>query len=404
MMTLGSLFDGLGGWQIAACRAGIKPMWSSEIEKFPLKLTSIRFPQTKQLGDITKMSADEIKPVDIITMGSPCQDLSIAGKRKGLAGERSGLFVTAVELVHSMRKLTDGRYPKYAVWENVTGAFSSNKGMDFKSVLEAFTKTSIPVPRHGKWSKSGMVRSRICTVIWRTLDAQYWGVPQRRRRIFLVADFTNGGGTEEILFKPESLSRDFTTGEEKRRQTKQYPCGCIEKTGEFVLNDQGGGRMDETIGHTNVLRSSANHPPIVFDATHHCDAIRINEGITPTLTHHMGTGGNNVPLVYSKVTYSDIKEDKTAACLCASGGDCGGGSENYFLCDPEDCPTDSQLRLRRLTPLECERLQGLPDNWTLIDDKTCSDSARYKAIGNGMAQPCADFVMSRIAEHEESKV
>lgn len=136
MMTLGSLFDGLGGWQIAACRAGIKPMWSSEIEKFPLKLTSIRFPQTKQLGDITKMSADEIKPVDIITMGSPCQDLSIAGKRKGLAGERSGLFVTAVELVHSMRKITNGRYPKYAVWENVTGAFSSNKGMDFNLILQ----------------------------------------------------------------------------------------------------------------------------------------------------------------------------------------------------------------------------------------------------------------------------
>ena len=162
--------------------------------------------------------------------------------------------------------------------------------------------------------------------------------------------------------------------------------------------------MDTTWGKANTLRAQAKHPPIVFDVTHHCDAIRINEGTTPTLTHHMGTGGNNVPLVYSKVTYSDIKEDKTAACLCASGGDYGGGSENYFLCDPEDCPTDSQLRLRRLTPLECERLQGLPDNWTLIDDKTCSDSARYKAIGNGMAQPCADFVMSRIAEHEESKI
>ena len=139
MMTLGSLFDGLGGWQIAACRAGIKPVWSSEIEKFPLKLTSIRFPNTKQIGDITKLSAAEIKPVDIITMGSPCQDLSIAGKREGLAGERSGLFVTAINLVHAMRKLTNGRYPKYVVWENVTGAFSSNKGMDFKTVLEKIT-------------------------------------------------------------------------------------------------------------------------------------------------------------------------------------------------------------------------------------------------------------------------
>ena len=353
MMTLGSLFDGLGGWQIAACRAGIKPMWSSEIEKFPLKLTSIRFPQTKQLGDITKLSAGEIKPVDIITMGSPCQDLSIAGERKGLAGERSGLFVTAIKLVHSMRKLTNGRYPKYAVWENVTGAFSSNKGMDFKSVLEAFTKTSIPVPRHGKWAKSGMVRSRICTVTWRTLDAQYWGVPQRRRRIFLVADYTGGGCTEEILFKSESLSRDFTTGSKKWQGTSCERGAGSHAPSRFALNDQ---------------------------------------------------GGNNVPLVYSKATYSGIKEDKIAACLCASGGEYGGGSENYFLCDPKDCPNDSRLRLRRLTPLECERLQGLPDNWTLIDNKACSDSARYKAIGNGMAQPCADFVMSRIAEHEESKV
>lgn len=215
MMTLGSLFDGLGGWQIAACRAGVKPVWSSEIEKFPLKLTSIRFPQTRQLGDITKMSAGEIKPVDIITMGSPCQDLSIAGKRKGLAGERSGLFVTAVELVHSMRKLTDGRHPKYAVWENVTGAFSSNKGMDFKSVLEAFTKTNIPVPRHGKWAKSGMVRSRICTVIWRTLDAQYWGVPQRRRRIFLVADFTNGGGVQKKYFLSQRCCQGVLTRAKK---------------------------------------------------------------------------------------------------------------------------------------------------------------------------------------------
>ena len=403
MMTLGSLFDGLGGWQIAACRAGIKPVWSSEIEKFPLKLTSIRFPNTKQIGDITKLSAEEIKPVDIITMGSPCQDLSIAGKREGLAGERSGLFVTAINLVHAMRKLTNGRYPKYVIWENVTGAYTSNKGMDFKTVLEKITETSIPVPGHHKWAKSGMVRSRICTVAWRTLDAQYWGVPQRRRRIFLVADYTDGGGTEEILFKSESLSRDFTTGSKKWQGTSCEVGTSSHVPSQFVLNDQGGIQMDTTWGKANTLRAQAKHPPIVFDVTHHCDAIRINEGTTPTLTHHMGTGGNNVPLVYSKVTHSDIKEDKTAACTEASGGDCGGGSENYFLCDPKDCPTDSQLRLRRLTPLECERLQGLPDNWTLIDDKTCSDSARYKAIGNGMAQPCADFVMNRIAEHEMSK-
>ena len=188
--TLGSLFDGLGGWQIAAVRAGIKPVWSSEIEKFPCILTKTRFPATEQLGDITQINGGAIPPVDIITMGSPCQDLSMAGRREGLAGKRSGLFIRAVELIRQMRTATKGAYPKIAVWENVPGAFTSNKGLDFKTVLETFTKTDIPMPGSRKWAKSGMVRSRECNIVWRTLDAQFWGVPQRRRRIFLVVDYT----------------------------------------------------------------------------------------------------------------------------------------------------------------------------------------------------------------------
>lgn len=385
MMTLGSLFDGLGGWQIAACRAGVKPVWSSEIEKFPLKLTSIRFPNTKQIGDITKLSAAEIKPVDIITMGSPCQDLSIAGKREGLAGERSGLFVTAINLVHTMRKLTNGRYPKYVVWENVTGAFSSNKGMDFKTVLEKITETSIPVPGHHKWAKSGMVRSRICTVVWRTLDAQYWGVPQRRRRIFLVADYTDGGGTEEILFKPEMLPRYLDKGKEERRQDERNSGGCIEET-------------SKSLDMTSTL-TARGHQPIVFDITHACDVIRTNVGVCQSLTHHMGTGGNNVPITYDNGNVTLYQKDGKIGSLMAR--DYKGVGNDYVT---QGKIIISDLKLRKLTPLECERLQGLPDNWTLIDDKICSDSARYKAIGNGMAQPCADFVMKRIIEHEESKL
>lgn len=385
MMTLGSLFDGLGGWQIAACRAGVKPVWSSEIEKFPLKLTSIRFPNTKQIGDITKLSAAEIKPVDIITMGSPCQDLSIAGKREGLAGERSGLFVTAINLVHTMRKLTNGRYPKYVVWENVTGAFSSNKGMDFKTVLEKITETSIPVPGHHKWAKSGMVRSRICTVVWRTLDAQYWGVPQRRRRIFLVADYTDGGGTEEILFKPEMLPRYLDKGKEERRQDERNSGGCIEET-------------SKSLDMTSTL-TARGHQPIVFDITHACDVIRTNVGVCQSLTHHMGTGGNNVPITYDNGNVTLYQKDGKIGSLMAR--DYKGVGNDYLALGNVII---SDLKLRKLTPLECERLQGLPDNWTLIDDKICSDSARYKAIGNGMAQPCADFVMKRIIEHEESKL
>lgn len=159
--------------------------------------------------------------------------------------------------------------------------------------------------------------------------------------------------------------------------------------------------MNETVGHTNVLRSSANHPPVIFDMAHACDVIRTNIGVCQTLQHRMGTGGNQIPLTYDNgkdklVLYQ--KDGKIGSLMARDYK--GVGNDKFTLGNV----IISDLKLRRLTPLECERLQGLPDNWTLIDDKTCSDSARYKAIGNGMAQPCADFVMKRIVEHEESKI
>lgn len=376
-LTLGSLFDGLGGWQIAACRAGIKPVWSSEVEKFPIALTKFRFPYTKQLGDVTKIKGNEIEPVDIITSGSPCQDLSVAGDRTGLSGTRSNLFFEAVRIVREMRKKTNGIYPRYFVWENVPGAFSSNKGMDFKSVLEEVTETSIPVPGHHKWAKSGMVRSRICTVVWRTLDAQYWGVPQRRRRIFLVADYTDGGGTEEILFKPEMLSGDTKQGKTEREGARPIPDGNTAKPISMCL-----------------------------DMSHACDVVRVNEDVCPTLQHRMGTGGNNIPLTIDKPMFcvgngqlAQLRKQDTVGAL-----NCMYDQQIVAICQRDGEAIAVDYRLRRLTPLECERLQGLPDNWTLIDDKTCSDSARYKAIGNGMAQPCADFVIERIAEHDNRRV
>lgn len=203
-ITLGSLFDGIGGWQIAARRAGVTPIWSSEIEKFPLDLTKTRFPATKQLGDITQIDGGTIPPVDIVTMGSPCQDLSVAGRREGLAGKRSGLFICAAELIRQMRTATNGEYPKIAIWENVPGAFTSNKGLDFKTVLETFTKADIPMPRSGKWAKSGMVRSRECNIAWRALDAKFWGVPQRRRRVFLVVDYTKKITSKKYYLSPKA--------------------------------------------------------------------------------------------------------------------------------------------------------------------------------------------------------
>lgn len=151
-ITLGSLFDGIGGRLLAATECGIKPLWSSEIDEFPVAVSKYHFPDVAQLGDITKINGADVEPVDIICAGSPCQNLSIAGNRKGLDGEESGLFIHSVRIVREMQEATNGEYPKWFVWENVPGAFSTNKGNDFRAVLEEITETEIPMPRSGRWS------------------------------------------------------------------------------------------------------------------------------------------------------------------------------------------------------------------------------------------------------------
>lgn len=181
-LTLGSLFDGIAGFPLAAIRHGIKPVWGSEIEPDCLDIAEKHFPDMQQLGNIMEVNGAEIQPVDIISFGSPCQNLSVAGNGKGLAGEASQLFFEAVRIIDEMRCATNGEYPKYAVWENVAGAFSSNKGRDFQKVLEEITKTDIPMPDSGRWAKAGMVGSGGGSTAWREMDAQYWGVPQRRCR------------------------------------------------------------------------------------------------------------------------------------------------------------------------------------------------------------------------------
>lgn len=217
-LTLGSLFDGIAGFPYAAKRFGIETKWTSEIEPSPSEISARHFPNAKQLGDVTKINGAEIEPVDIISFGSPCQDMSVAGNRAGLDGNRSSLFHEAVRIIREMRNKTNGEYPTYAIWENVCGAFSSNKGEDFRRVLEEITEAEIPVPQNGKWAESGMVELPDRSVTWRTFDAQYWGVPQRRRRIYLVADF-RGQRTAEILFKPESVSGDIAKSGETRQGT-----------------------------------------------------------------------------------------------------------------------------------------------------------------------------------------
>lgn len=337
-MTLGSLFDGIGTWQEAARRAGIKPVWSSEIEKFPLEVTARHFPDTVQLGDINTIT--DAPHVDIITAGTPCQDLSIAGKRSGIRGERSGLFFRAVELIRQIR-------PRFFVWENVLGAFSSNGGNDFRAVLEEILEEPVPLPEHG-WSNAGLVDGKRSQVAWRVCDAQYWGVPQRRKRIFLVADFA-GRRAAEILFEPAGMSRNSAAGTGEER----YVTPCVGASVAYGIR-----------------------AGIIGRQVHNGGSGMVNENLSFTLTtcdrHAVAYGS-----------------DRVVGSLCAR--DYKGVGSQYVA--------EGKLQIvngvvRRLTPLECERLQGLPDRWT----EGGSDAVRYKAIGNGMALPIAEWIMKRIKE------
>ena len=230
-LTLGSLFDGIGGFPYAASFYGIRPLWASEIIPECISVTQKHFPEMEHVGDITKLYGGTLPPVDIITFGSPCQDLSVAsGKRLGLAGERSGLFLEAVRIIREMQEATNGEYPKFALWENVPGALSSSSRRDFKAVLEAFTEAEVPMPGSGRWANAGMVRGRGADLAWCVYDAQYFGTAQRRRRIFLIADF-RGQRSGEILFVPKSLSGYFAAGGTPRQGPAAYAQSGVGATG-----------------------------------------------------------------------------------------------------------------------------------------------------------------------------
>lgn len=251
-LTLGSLFDGISGFPLAAVYHGAKPVWASEIEPFPIRVTQERFPFMKHLGSVTEINGAEIEPVDIITFGSPCQDLSVAGKQLGIHdGERSNLFFEAIRIIKEMREhdRAAGRpneliRPRFAVWENVPGAFSSNKGDDFRAVLKAFCSVCDPdadVPAPGKigWKPAGCVVGDGYSIAWRVYDAQFWGMsvtdasgnvvdagtPQRRKRIYLVADFGSERGAGSIFFEPQGVRRYSAKGAEARQRAAAHAEG-----------------------------------------------------------------------------------------------------------------------------------------------------------------------------------
>ena len=562
-ITMGSLFSGSGGFELAGSIFGIRPIWASEIEPFPILVTTKNFPEMKHLGDINKLNGADLEPVTIIAGGSPCQDMSIAGKREGLDGSRSNLFREQIRIVKEMRESdrAAGRTgtqirPRYMVWENVPGAFSSNKGKDFQAVLQEIVsitdeESNVPLPPKGKWQTAGCIMGDHFSIAWRVLDAQYWGVPQRRKRIYLVADF--GGNTApKILFEREGLSGNFAESREAWQRTAGDIKTGTHKTGTddvecYDISDRRrvADKSEVSPTLTTKMGTGVNNVPIVLENhPQDCRVTIAEDGNVPTLTSRMGTGGGNVPMIMNEVRAVDqrnlslgndksetlhgsghgssvgtiiepmalhITQDPTVfegktPCLTQGNPKTGqatvgvaipiadkatrykgggstrnndGSANGLGIGEPgapantltaadrhgvacfaqqaigeyEESEKASCLKrrdykdstdlilweyiIRRLTPLECCRLQGFPDNWAeelgtpeptqedidhwrdvfrtqmeamgeskkeKTDNQICkwlkdpeSDSAKYKMWGNGIALPCAMFVMEGIA-------
>lgn len=562
-LTLGSLFDGIGGFPFAGEIAGIKPVWAAEVEPLCVAVTKHRFPDMLHFGDVSKLNGADLPPVDIITFGSPCQDLSVAGQRKGLKHEkngdgettRSGLFFDAVRIIYEMREATNGQYPTFIVWENVPGAFTSHSGRDFRTVLEEITQTDIPMPGSKRWANAGVVRSERIHAAWRVLDAQYWGVPQRRKRIFLVGSFGTDCA-EKISFNRDSVRGYLTPRRETGKDTgfdtgngtqKRDSAGGVN-TVVFDARGNGDGNTAPTItgdhndrvtdytaivcsagfqGQNSITAGGVSYeeeksatlragviPSTVYaigngqaentglhnvvgalncmhdqqSVIYAIDRAAFNQGknakydfeitengVNPTL---VAKGSSAVcygfPLGFRAENTNIYNECATTICNGTRPGFCNGVC--YNICSDKsngmlsDNPysgiyeTDVTRTLdgnggnpacnqggtvivqelidwivRRLTPRECERLQGYPDDWTVLPkisdmpeadylffrdvfctyraingkpvkklptkkqiikwyNKLDKDSPRYRALGNSLAIPCALRVLDGIAE------
>lgn len=552
--TLGSLFDGSGGFPLAGSLCGITPKWAAEIEPYPIAVTRSRFPDMKHLGDISKVSGYEIEPVDIITFGSPCQDLSTAGKRAGLKHEangdeettRSGLFMEAVRIIKEMREATNGSYPRFALWENVPGAFSSNKGEDFRIVLEELIKIVEPeavmpaVPAKG-WAYADSYVGDGWSLAYRVFDAQYWGVPQRRRRIHLVLDL-RVERARKILFEREGLRGYFAEGE----TTWQSAAGdAADRTGTddcegegncltpwdvqirriftpgckwpALYGGEGGGHgyvcysagfkagqsmaggigWQEECADTLAAQCSGTEPTVCITECLPFDTTQVTspqngcnpkwgdpchplaaQGHPPTvICKCYGARGNGDGRTASTLTgdHDNRITDYTSVvvvkypiyCLQGNAIDradtagCNGKGWKEDICytlNTIDRPAAAftgqslnfsgvvraQYIVRRLTPTECARLQGFPDNWGEPDkkddfteeeyrfwldvrnthaaingkavkeytkpqmltwyNKLHTDSAEYKMWGNGIALPPALYCMQGMVEAMRNEI
>lgn len=449
MLRLGSLFSGSGGFELAGSLCGIEPVFASEVEPYPIAVTRSRFPDMKHLGDISKVNGYEIEPVDIITFGSPCQDLSIAGKRAGLKHEangdeettRSGLFMEAVRIIKEMREATNGLYPRFALWENVPGAFSSNKGEDFRIVLEELVKIVEPeavmpaVPAKG-WAYADSYIGDGWSLAYRVFDAQFWGVPQRRRRIHLVLDL-RGERARKVLFEREGLRGYFAEGGTPRQgaaSDAERGLGADDREGNCLTPwDYQSKRVFALDGAMATLpsgeRSGQNQQsvfvPIAF-AQNQREEVRDLRGVAVALNAEPGThqqtyilapqqaecsrevlpfdttqvtspqNGNNPkwgepchplaahghpPTVICKKQYlfenhsQDARYRPLGVCSTLQAKLGTGGNNTPLVVHGQE---NARYIVRRLTPTECARLQGFHDNWGEPDKKDDFTEEEYR--------------------------
>jgi DNA (cytosine-5)-methyltransferase 1 len=313
-ITLGSLFDGIGGFPFCASFFDINAVWASEIKPNAISLTKKHFPNMKHLGDITKIDGGKIEPVDIITFGSPCQSFSIAGPRTGLNG-KSGLFYEATRIIREMRRETHGKHPRIVVFENVLGVLSSRSdkesypGRDYQAILEEICETQIPMPESGRWADAGMVRGGGFNLAWRVRDAQYHSTAQRRKRLFLVIDFTgSGNGAAKIQFIEPCMSGYFAArgGTEKNNPAASKICAHGKNYG------------DDLYHCPTDINDTPTYPSSVFASSSDQSNASLNENISPTLTTYKdrpylcatflaGQAGNSRSIAYSETAFPTLK-------------------------------------------------------------------------------------------------
>lgn len=421
LTRLGSLFSGSGGFELAGIKSGITPVWASEIAPFPTLVTYRRFPDMEHYGDVSKIDGAKVPQVDVITFGSPCQDLSVAGHGKGLTGSRSGLFFEAIRIIKQMRAASGGRYPRFAVWENVPGALYSNKGADFHEVLGQIVsvkdeKKASELPRPGKWSQAGAIVADGFSAAWRVLDAQYFGLPQRRKRIYLVADFADKSAPE-ILFE---------------RQGESEPSCPVEEAGQAVAGKAA--KSTGGISPAYAVRMRAGKPGGGKGAL-----------VQTNLSGTIGCGNDQVLFVPTIFGFNSLRlEQKEPSGRYGVEIEISKTLDTSGLspaCNQGGVAVVDGMDIRKLTPLECARLQGFPDGWTdelaienpskdeldfwagvhttwdkargLKKTKTpaqvtkwlknpVSDGQLYSLWGNAVAVPCAQFVLSRLAQTAQS--